>query len=159
MASEPSALFVDSPEARALEAVPADERRVVAKRLYAALAEVGKPLDKLGASEIHGWLLHAVPDQFKAKDPLVPHVVPVLRGLLDFADRTAGRKLTTLRGSTEDLLPDLEEILVTGHAHHHHDHDDHAPEEPYVREQPKIGRNDPCHCGSGKKFKKCHGAA
>ena len=21
----------------------------------------------------------------------------------------------------------------------------------------KIGRNDPCHCGSGKKFKKCHG--
>jgi preprotein translocase subunit SecA len=22
----------------------------------------------------------------------------------------------------------------------------------------KIGRNDPCPCGSGKKFKKCHGA-
>lgn len=26
-----------------------------------------------------------------------------------------------------------------------------------VRQGPKIGRNDPCHCGSGKKFKKCHG--
>ena len=26
------------------------------------------------------------------------------------------------------------------------------------REEPKVGRNDPCHCGSGKKFKKCHGA-
>jgi preprotein translocase subunit SecA len=26
------------------------------------------------------------------------------------------------------------------------------------RDEPKIGRNDPCHCGSGKKFKKCHGA-
>ena len=26
-----------------------------------------------------------------------------------------------------------------------------------VRVAPKIGRNDPCHCGSGKKFKKCHG--
>jgi preprotein translocase subunit SecA len=23
----------------------------------------------------------------------------------------------------------------------------------------KVGRNDPCHCGSGKKYKKCHGAA
>lgn len=23
---------------------------------------------------------------------------------------------------------------------------------------PKLGRNEPCHCGSGKKFKKCHGA-
>jgi hypothetical protein len=22
----------------------------------------------------------------------------------------------------------------------------------------KLGRNDPCYCGSGKKFKKCHGA-
>ncbi len=26
------------------------------------------------------------------------------------------------------------------------------------RETPKVGRNDPCHCGSGKKFKNCHGA-
>ena len=26
-------------------------------------------------------------------------------------------------------------------------------------EGPKIGRNDPCPCGSGKKYKKCHGAA
>ncbi|HYO70240.1 MAG TPA: preprotein translocase subunit SecA, partial [Archangium sp.] len=24
---------------------------------------------------------------------------------------------------------------------------------------PKLGRNDPCHCGSGKKYKKCHGAS
>ena len=29
-------------------------------------------------------------------------------------------------------------------------------EEPYVRATPKLGRNDPCHCGSGKKYKKCH---
>ena len=29
---------------------------------------------------------------------------------------------------------------------------------PIRREGPAIGRNDPCHCGSGKKFKKCHGA-
>jgi preprotein translocase subunit SecA len=27
-----------------------------------------------------------------------------------------------------------------------------------VNETPKVGRNDPCPCGSGKKFKKCHGA-
>jgi preprotein translocase subunit SecA len=26
------------------------------------------------------------------------------------------------------------------------------------RSQPKVGRNDPCPCGSGKKYKKCHGA-
>jgi preprotein translocase subunit SecA len=27
-----------------------------------------------------------------------------------------------------------------------------------VRSGPKVGRNDPCPCGSGKKFKRCHGA-
>ncbi|OFW02209.1 MAG: preprotein translocase subunit SecA [Acidobacteria bacterium RIFCSPLOWO2_02_FULL_68_18] len=27
------------------------------------------------------------------------------------------------------------------------------------REEPKVGRNDPCPCGSGKKYKKCHGQA
>ncbi|TAM83683.1 MAG: hypothetical protein EPN47_04920 [Acidobacteria bacterium] len=30
-------------------------------------------------------------------------------------------------------------------------------QEPYRRSQPKIGRNQPCPCGSGKKFKKCCG--
>ena len=29
--------------------------------------------------------------------------------------------------------------------------------ETFVREQPKIGRNEPCPCGSGKKYKKCCG--
>ncbi|MCL2193529.1 MAG: SEC-C metal-binding domain-containing protein, partial [Treponema sp.] len=28
---------------------------------------------------------------------------------------------------------------------------------PFVRESPKIGRNVPCPCGSGKKYKKCCG--
>jgi len=34
------------------------------------------------------------------------------------------------------------------------------PEEihqPYVRKEKKLGRNEPCWCGSGKKFKQCHG--
>ena len=29
---------------------------------------------------------------------------------------------------------------------------------PFIRDQKKIGRNEPCPCGSGKKYKKCHGA-
>lgn len=31
--------------------------------------------------------------------------------------------------------------------------------ETFVRSEPKVGRNDPCPCGSGKKYKKCCGAA
>jgi preprotein translocase subunit SecA len=34
---------------------------------------------------------------------------------------------------------------------------DGAKTEPIKRERPKVGRNDPCPCGSGKKYKKCHG--
>ncbi len=38
-----------------------------------------------------------------------------------------------------------------------HDHEiDEAPAEPVT--SAKVGRNDPCPCGSGKKYKKCHGA-
>jgi preprotein translocase subunit SecA len=33
-----------------------------------------------------------------------------------------------------------------------------AKVETIQRSQPKVGRNDPCPCGSGKKYKKCHGA-
>jgi preprotein translocase subunit SecA len=35
---------------------------------------------------------------------------------------------------------------------------DSAPVGPSKREVAKVGRNDPCPCGSGKKFKKCHGS-
>jgi preprotein translocase subunit SecA len=35
---------------------------------------------------------------------------------------------------------------------------DDAPVKTVRRDEPKIGRNDPCWCGSGKKYKKCHGA-
>ena len=36
--------------------------------------------------------------------------------------------------------------------------DDSAPKGPYVRKTAKIGRNDPCPCGSGKKYKQCCGS-
>lgn len=39
-----------------------------------------------------------------------------------------------------------------------HDHDHHhAPQRPVNNPLRDVGRNDPCPCGSGNKFKKCHG--
>ena len=32
-----------------------------------------------------------------------------------------------------------------------------APVQTMKRDKPKVGRNEPCPCGSGKKFKQCHG--
>lgn len=42
---------------------------------------------------------------------------------------------------------EIEDLLKGNLDYHYH--------EPYQREIPKIGRNDPCYCGSGKKYKKC----
>jgi hypothetical protein len=50
---------------------------------------------------------------------------------------------------------------MSEHNHEEHVHGpncSHGPlQQPFVREAPKVGRNDPCPCGSGKKFKKCCG--
>lgn len=40
--------------------------------------------------------------------------------------------------------------------HHHHEHNNCCAHNTQImRKEPKIGRNDPCPCGSGKKYKKC----
>ena len=46
-----------------------------------------------------------------------------------------------------------------GHAHVHGPNCNHSHEalKPIVRDAPKVGRNDPCLCGSEKKYKKCCG--
>ena len=35
--------------------------------------------------------------------------------------------------------------------------DEGSANKPFVRGKPKIRRNEPCPCGSGKKYKQCHG--
>ena len=63
--------------------------------------------------------------------------------------------------------PDCDHDHDHGHDHGHeqhghvhgpdcnHGHEHFAPVQQVVRAGPKIGRNDPCPCGSGKKHKKC----
>ena len=60
--------------------------------------------------------------------------------------------LTTLDDAIEDLVAsvaDLEELT----------HDQRYRVDTVRREIPKVGRNEACPCGSGRKFKHCHGAA
>lgn len=55
-----------------------------------------------------------------------------------------------LREDASFLREDGEWRYLDGDVHGH---------TPYRRDAPKIGRNDPCPCGSGKKYKKCCGVA
>jgi hypothetical protein len=59
----------------------------------------------------------------------------------------------------EDLSPTQGEHVHGPDCQHDHDHHHHVPATPWRRETPKLGRNDPCFCGSGLKYKKCHGSA
>jgi len=66
--------------------------------------------------------------------------------------------LKTVRAVIEDQLPNIHKQLHKRHielkaiyAHSKKKH--HSPEEEI--QLPKVGRNDPCPCGSGKKYKKC----
>ena len=76
--------------------------------------------------------LHDKPDWARFDDPL------------DFysAEAVAERQAYRERGE------DWDEANI-------HDMDSLVIDQPYVRETPKVGRNDPCPCGSGKKYKKC----
>ena len=68
----------------------------------------------------------------------------------------------TVKTATPNLEPDHDHAHDAPHVHgpncnhdHDHGHHHHAPVEQFVRASPKVGRNDPCPCGSGKKHKKC----
>jgi len=55
------------------------------------------------------------------------------------------------------LLPQAAPLQRARNVHTNRDGEEAA--KPAHRDQPKVGRNELCPCGSGKKFKKCHGAA
>jgi len=59
--------------------------------------------------------------------------------------------LKDLDAAIEDLIVNVADLydLTTEHRYH---------VDTVRRETPKVGRNDPCPCGSGRKYKQCHGA-
>ena len=56
----------------------------------------------------------------------------------------------------KDEIGDSQAAQQLGGDKEYHDPSESIKQEP-VRVGPKVGRNDPCPCGSGKKFKACHG--
>jgi len=72
--------------------------------------------------------------------------VPVSAGPPAFEQIPSGR-----------LLPQAAPLQRARNVHTNRDGEEAA--KPAHRDQPKVGRNELCPCGSGKKFKKCHGAA
>ncbi len=70
----------------------------------------------------------------------------------DSSTAQAREQRAAVRAARADLEPTLIELW-------HYWFEQRIAREPVRREAPKLGRNDPCHCGSGRKFKQCHGRA
>lgn len=149
------AAFLDSPRAGALEARPEEVRKIVKAFLEACYQDVGKVPRLLDDHDVHEVVGHALPSRMKKKDPLAAHVPAVLEAYFDHLEETAVcPQAYEMRRGLERTLEEFQETVRTGACAHHH----HGPKEkPLVHGAPKLGRNDPCFCGSGKKFKKCHG--
>ena len=92
-------------------------------------------------------------------------------GLLDVVKREVTQKLMLVRVQTEQEVEQaaeqVEHVPEPKNVQYHHADYEEALEtaqagddtavQPFVRQGQKIGRNDPCPCGSGKKYKQCHG--
>jgi uncharacterized protein YecA (UPF0149 family) len=149
-----TASFLDSPRARALDVPPAELRRIVEAFLTACYEELGQAPRLLDGQELEQVVLEILPGHFEARDALAARVPLVLDAYLAHLSESAVVAHAFELRSALDRCSDAFLARVRSGA---------APRragpraDPFVHGAPKLGRNDPCSCGSGKKFKKCHG--
>ncbi|MDR2614550.1 MAG: preprotein translocase subunit SecA, partial [Candidatus Accumulibacter sp.] len=85
--------------------------------------------------------------------------------LLDVVRTEVTRLLVTVQVRTEDVQETAPPPAAVQNVQYHHaDYEkalaaavEDSPPPPTIHTSRKIGRNDPCPCGSGKKYKQCHG--
>ena len=94
--------------------------------------------------------IDALPAMFKAKlkDPAVKERFMTIARRME-AD---GVNFKSIRQMKKWMKDHEQELRAEGAPEQHH-------VETVVHEGPRVGRNDPCPCGSGKKYKKCCGAS
>ncbi|OQX63747.1 MAG: preprotein translocase subunit SecA [Desulfococcus sp. 4484_241] len=97
---------------------------------------------------------------YAQQDPLIVYKREAFEMFQDMIERIKEETLSILfriqlqtHETMESLMEPKEQQFTLSHGS-----DDEARKEPVRRKNEKIGRNDPCPCGSGKKYKKCCGA-
>ena len=90
----------------------------------------------------------------------------LFESLLNFVRADVVKLLMTVEIRSQEQIEEVEQHppQMENVQYHHADYDEalgtaaeQAPAKPIERVVDKIGRNDPCPCGSGKKYKHCHG--
>jgi hypothetical protein len=148
------AAFLDSDEARKLRAPPRDVRRIAELFVAACYEGLGKAPWLLDGEDVRALLSQQLPARLQRADPLAEHVAPVLEAFFEHLTKTrVVTQLFEIQLALEAGAAEFRRAVEGGrYAGLATTHDD-----PFVHKASKLGRNDPCSCGSGKKYKKCHG--
>jgi SEC-C motif len=149
-----SAAFLDSEQAQSLRDVKREDvRKIVDRFLSCAFDELGIAPRFLDGEGMHAIVGHHLPAHFGKKDPLGPAVVPVLRAYVEFLEQSSiVSHAFEIKHALESTADEFEHSVRSGEVAHHAPH---TKEKPFVHTAQKTGRNDPCPCGSGRKFKQC----
>ena len=148
-----TAAFLDSPEAERLSVERDEVRKIVERFLACAYDELGKAPRLLEGDDLVEILEQRLPGHFGAGDPLAAAVPDVLQAWLAFQELAvivphAFEQRRALADHAESFAMIVASGALAGRAPR-------ARERPFVHRADKVGRNDPCPCGSGRKFKQC----
>jgi hypothetical protein len=149
------AAFLDSHASLALSAPDTvGQRTILAAFLEVCYTELGlapKFLDGDSMTEAFGQRL---PRRLKTKDPLAPHAASVVEAYIDYLQTVENMAFVF---EARMALHKAEGVFLKAVASSATLKAQGAQPKAFVHGASKLGRNDPCSCGSGKKFKKCHG--
>jgi len=150
------AAFLDSEQARGLSGIAnAEVRKIAELFLDLCYGEFGKAPRFLQGEEVEQLLAQVLPTRIAPGDSAAPHVGAVLAAFFDYLElHEVVTQAFEIRRGLGSGLEAFEEALRSGS---HADSQVRKKSGPFVHGAEKLGRNDPCSCGSGKKYKKCHG--
>jgi len=151
-----TAAFLDSPQALRVETSATKEIREITRRFLSACFDgVGKAPKLLDGQDVAALLTTILPRYFGVRDPLAGAVAEILRAYFEhLEERELVPEAFEIRQALSAHAGDFVRAVESGAAHAEGIAVTSKPK-PIVHRGERVGRNDPCPCGSGKKFKKC----
>ena len=150
------ASFLDSRPSLMLSAPDRDGQRTILDAFLAVCyKELGAAPRLLDGDSMRSLLREHLPRHFKAKDPLAKVTPDVIIAYLEHLVGVENVPFAfEARMAIQDAEADFVAAVLGGQAGRVQTG---KKRDPFQHGASKLGRNDPCPCGSGKKFKKCHG--
>ncbi|MFT5287379.1 MAG: hypothetical protein ACI8TQ_003564 [Planctomycetota bacterium] len=150
------AAFLDSEQAGSLIGPSREQTRTIAEALLGiCYDEFGKAPRFLQGEEIEQLVAQVLPTRFEPGSPVADNVPIVLTAFFEYLElNEVVTQIYEIKRALEASLPRFAEAVRSGA---YRDQQVRKKSAPFIHGAEKLGRNDPCSCGSGKKFKKCHG--